>query len=176
MLASQIAISHKENTHMGRLYLFVLGGITFILFNVRLCGIIFAYSHLLAYCLLCGDMSVNPLLLITHCQDENRQLISFWNEYSWRSVLGGICCWSFSVILNVKSKKTQNIVFFSLTNPLRGLVNHTRRVCPEGSRGPEGCRSKKETRRQFWPKSRLKWPKLYVHVHVHALNVALPDP
>ena len=69
MLASQIAISHKENTHMGRLYLFVLGGITFILFNVRLCGIIFAYSHLLAYCLLCGDMSVNPLLLITHCQD-----------------------------------------------------------------------------------------------------------
>ena len=59
MLASQIAISHKENTHMGRLYLFVLGGIT-----------------------LCGDMSVNPLLLITHCQDENRQLISFWNEYS----------------------------------------------------------------------------------------------
>ena len=50
MLASQIAISHKENTHMGRLYLFVLGGITFILFNVRLCGIIFAYSHLLAYC------------------------------------------------------------------------------------------------------------------------------
>lgn len=92
MLASQIAISHKENTHMGRLYIFVLGGITFILFNVRLCGIIFAYSHLLAYCLLCGDMSVNPLLLITHCQDENRQLISFWNEYSWRSVLGGICC------------------------------------------------------------------------------------
>ena len=82
MLASQIAISHKENTHMGRLYIFVLGGITFILFNVRLCGIIFAYSHLLAYCLLCGDMSVNPLLLITHCQDENRQLISFWNEYS----------------------------------------------------------------------------------------------
>ena len=79
MLASQIAISHKdkENTHMGRLYIFVLGGITFILFNVRLCGIIFAYSHLLAYCLLCGDMSVNPLLLITHCQDENRQLISF---------------------------------------------------------------------------------------------------
>ena len=72
----------KENTHMGRLYLFVLGGITFILFNVRLCGIIFAYSHFLAYCLLCGDMSVNPLLLITHCQDENRQLISFWNEYS----------------------------------------------------------------------------------------------
>ena len=73
MLASQIAISHKdkENTHMGRLYIFVLGGIT-----------IFAYSHLLAYCLLCGDMSVNPLLLITHCQDENRQLISFWNEYS----------------------------------------------------------------------------------------------
>ena len=93
MLASQIAISHKENTHMGRLYIFVLGGITFILFNVRLCGIIFAYSHLLAYCLLCGDMSVNPLLLITHCQDENRQLISFWNEYSWRSILGGICCW-----------------------------------------------------------------------------------
>lgn len=92
MLASQIAISHKERTHMGRLYIFVLGGITFILFNVRLCGIIFAYSHLLAYCLLCGDMSVNPLLLITHCQDENRQLISFWNEYSWRSVLGGICC------------------------------------------------------------------------------------
>ena len=82
MLASQIAISHKESTHMGRLYIFVLGGITFILFNVRLCGIIFAYSHLLAYCLLCGDMSVNPLLLITHCQDENRQLISFWNEYS----------------------------------------------------------------------------------------------
>ena len=72
----------KKNTHMGRLYIFVLGGITFILFNVRLCGIIFAYSHLLAYCLLCGDMSVNPLLLITHCQDENRQLISFWNEYS----------------------------------------------------------------------------------------------
>lgn len=82
MLASQIAISHKENTHMGRLYIFVLGGITFILFNVRLCGIIFAYSHLLAYCLLCGYMSVNPLLIITHCQDENRQLISFWNEYS----------------------------------------------------------------------------------------------
>ena len=82
MLASQITISHKENTHLGRLYIFVLGGITFILFNVRLCGIIFAYSHLLAYCLLCGDMSVNPLLLITHCQDENRQLISFWNEYS----------------------------------------------------------------------------------------------
>lgn len=82
MLASQIAISHKENTHMGRLYIFVLGSITFILFNVRLCGIIFAYSHLLAYCLLCGDMSVNPLLLITHCQDENSQLISFWNEYS----------------------------------------------------------------------------------------------
>ena len=27
MLASQIAISHKENTHMGRLYIFVLGGI-----------------------------------------------------------------------------------------------------------------------------------------------------
>ena len=26
MLASQIAISHKENTHMGRLYIFVLGG------------------------------------------------------------------------------------------------------------------------------------------------------
>ena len=76
MLASQIAISHKENTHLGRLYIFVLGGITFILFNVRLCGII------LAYCLLCGYMSVNPLLLITHCQDENRQLISFWNEYS----------------------------------------------------------------------------------------------
>ena len=79
-------LSHtKKNTHMGRLYIFVLGGITFILFilfNVRLCGIIFAYSHLLAYCLLCGDMSVNPLLLITHCQDENRQLISFWNEYS----------------------------------------------------------------------------------------------
>ena len=82
MLASKIAISHKENTHMGRLYIFVLGGITFILFNVRLCGIIFAYSHLLAYCLLCGHMSVNPLFLITHCQDENRQLISFWNEYS----------------------------------------------------------------------------------------------
>ena len=95
MLASQIAISHKENTHMGRLYIFVLGGITFVLFNVRLCGIIFAFSHLLAYCLLCGDMSVNPLLLITHCQDENRQLISFWNEYSWRSVLGGVCCWLF---------------------------------------------------------------------------------
>ena len=53
-----------------------------MLFNVRLCGIIFAYSHFIAYCLLCGDMSVNPLLLITHCQDENRQLISFWNEYS----------------------------------------------------------------------------------------------
>ena len=93
MLASQIAISRKEDTHMGRLYIFVVGGITFMLFNVRLCGIIFAYSHLLAYCLLCGDMSVNPLLLITHCQDENRQLISFWNEYSWRSMLGGVCCW-----------------------------------------------------------------------------------
>ena len=95
MLASQIAILHKENTHMGRLYVVVLGGITFVLFNVRLCGIIFAFSHLLAYCLLCGDMSVNPLLLITHCQDQNRQLISFWNEYSWRSVLGGVCCWLF---------------------------------------------------------------------------------
>lgn len=80
---NHLAISHKENTHhMGRLYIFVLGGITFMLFNVRLCGIIFAYSHFIAYCLLCGDMSVNPLLLITHCQDENRQLISFWNEYS----------------------------------------------------------------------------------------------
>ena len=44
-------------------------------------GDVFVF-HLLAYCLLCGDMSVNPLLLITHCQDENRQLISFWNEYS----------------------------------------------------------------------------------------------
>ena len=63
-----------------------------MLASIRLCGITFAYSHLLAYCLLCGDMSVNPLLLITHCQDENRQLISFWNEYSWRSVLSGICC------------------------------------------------------------------------------------
>ena len=84
-----------SKTHMGRLYIKVLGGIRLILFNLRLCGIIFAYSHLLAYCLLCGDMSVNPLLLITHCQDENRQLIigiSFWNEYSWRSMLGGVCC------------------------------------------------------------------------------------
>jgi len=84
-----------SKTHMGRLYIKVLGGIRFILFNLRLCGIIFAYSHLLAYCLLCGDMSVNPLLLITHCQDENRQLmvgISFWNEYSWRSALAGVCC------------------------------------------------------------------------------------
>ena len=79
MLASQIGIITSA---YGRLYIKVLGGIRFILFNVRLCGIIFAYSHLLAYCLLCGDMSVNPLLLITHCQDENRQLISFWNEYS----------------------------------------------------------------------------------------------
>ena len=58
--------------------------------------------------------------------------------------------------------------FFSFNQPPNGgLVNHTRRVCPEGSRGPEGCRSKKETRRQFWPKSRLKWPKLYAHVYAH---------
>ena len=49
MLASQIAISHKENTHMGRLYIFVLGGITFILFNVRLCGIIFACLLLIVW-------------------------------------------------------------------------------------------------------------------------------
>ena len=86
LLLLKIAIAFSvvwlNSTCFSRLYIFVLGGITFILFNVRLCGIIFAYSHLLAYCLLCGDMSVNPLLLITHCQDENRQLISFWNEYS----------------------------------------------------------------------------------------------
>ena len=54
MLASQIAISHKdkENTHMGRLYIFVLGGITFILFNVRLCGIylLTVICLLIAYC------------------------------------------------------------------------------------------------------------------------------
>ena len=85
MLASELKRIICSKTNMGRLYIKVLGGIRFILFNLRLCGIIFAYSHLLAYCLLCGDMSVNPLLLITHCQDENRQLIigiSFWNEYS----------------------------------------------------------------------------------------------
>ena len=74
---------------MGRLYIFVLGGIIHTVLMLDYVEIIFAYSHLLAYCLLCGDMSVNPLLLITHCQDENRQLIIFWNEYSWRSVLGG---------------------------------------------------------------------------------------
>lgn len=83
MLALKRIICSK--THMGRLYIKVLGGMGFVLFNLRLCGITFAYSHLLAYRLLCGHMSVNPLLLITHCQDENRQLmvgISFWNEYS----------------------------------------------------------------------------------------------
>ena len=85
MLASEFKRIIWSKTHMGRLYIKVLGGIRFILFNLRLCGIIFAYSHLLAYCLLCGDMSVNPQLLITHCQDENRIVcsrISFWNEYS----------------------------------------------------------------------------------------------
>ena len=73
------AISHKEILTWGRLYIFVLGGII-ILFNVDYVEIIFAYSHLLAYCVVIW--SVNPLLLITHCQDENRQLIIFWNEYS----------------------------------------------------------------------------------------------
>ena len=85
MLASEFKRIKTPKTHMGRLYIKVLGGIRFILLNLRLCGIIFAYSHLLAYCLLCGDMSVNPLLLITHCQDEIVVLrigISFWNEYS----------------------------------------------------------------------------------------------
>ena len=41
-------------------------------------------------------------------------------------------------------KIKENYFCFSLTNPQRGLVNHTRRVCPEGVKRPEGCRSKKK--------------------------------
>lgn len=85
MLASEFKRIICSKTLTGRLYIKVLGGIRFILFNLRLCGMIFAYSHLLAYCLLIGDMSVNPLLLITHCKDRQVIIsvgISFWNEYS----------------------------------------------------------------------------------------------
>ena len=84
--------------------------------------------------ILCGDMSVNPLLLITHCQDENRQLISFWNEYKDQSLVVYVV--EVFSHLNVKIKENPKILFFPLTNPRWGLVNHTRRVCPEGVKRP----------------------------------------
>ena len=60
---------------------------------------------------------------------------------------------------------------FSLTNPRWGLVNHTEGVPPKGQEAPKGAGRKKKTRRQFWPKSRLKWPKL-LRTRVRTLNVA----
>ena len=38
--------------------------------------------------------------------------------------------------LNVKIKENPKKYCFSLTNPRWGLVNHTRRVCPEGVKRP----------------------------------------
>ena len=69
--------------------------------------------------------------------------------------------------ISISSSMDDIYFFFSLTNPLRGLVNHTRRVCPEGVKRPRRVPVEKKTRRQFWPKSRLKWPKLYAHVYAH---------
>ena len=67
----------------GRLYIKVVGSIVCICLLVRLCGIVLGYLDLVGYWLLCGDMSVNGMVVLTHDQDVNRLVVlRFWYEYS----------------------------------------------------------------------------------------------
>ena len=132
-------------------------------------------------------MSVNPLLLITHCQDENRQLISFWNEYSWRSVLGGICCWSFKPQNRLKSLFLKKIIKIVFSLPTPGgwyPKGHVTKFNPKGSG------QRKEKSYNFGQNAPAQNDLIgskngqncthTVHVHLHtrvcALNVSLSHP
>ena len=75
-------------------------------------------------------------------------------------------------------KILKSLNYFFLTNPRWGWL-----ITPFGVKRPRRVPvEKRKTSRQFWPKWRLKWPKLYAHVvphtytRVRALNVSLPHP